>query len=730
MTQRLRARMIDSVCVAGLFVLVFFVDALSPISTSLDSIWTIPVALNLLDRGTTHVDEYLTPTKDPQNARFPGLFLNYTVECVTSDGAIVRGEACSHGHYFNWYPVAVPVLAAPVLFALRKAGPILSPTFQNFANQPPTPVMRAFAAGDFIMSRGFTEVVVATVFVALTTVATFLIGRLFLSHWWSTLFALAFAFATPAWSSASRALWQHGPSMLMLSIALYVLLLARHNTSSSEAVLLSVSGVATALAYVIRPTNSIWAGAVTLYILLCHRKRFLWFFVTAAPVAVTFLLYNESVYHRLLPTYFVLQLGQPKLPQDTIPILKALAGVLASPSRGLLIYSPLFCFSVWGMVWAISRRWCAPLALLLVGVIAGNVLVLGYYFRIWWGGHSYGPRLLTDITPFLMFFLIPALVSWQESATWPPKAVHLTFIALLGASVFSHSRGARSADVYKWNSLPVDVEHDTGRLWDWRDPPFLRGLSREQSPPTLTQNLQRVDRVSRYSVDQVDADCEIRELQTGIFCSNMFLVSGWAVDPDDGTAGGVEVVLDNKLYSAHYGLKRPDVAAHFKDTSYERSGFYLSMPADQLSKGLHRFSVRIIDKSKTSYFESSPVAVALMLPAARSIGVEPAGTATARGEVEGALDVVDSEQIAGWAWEKSHPDGVLQVDIYDGDSLLVRVPAGVFRQDLLDANKGDGTHAFSCPNPFAFQRNAIHTIRAFVSGKELAGSPKTFPQRR
>jgi hypothetical protein len=43
-------------------------------------------------------------------------------------------------------------------------------------------------------------------------------------------------------------------------------------------------------------------------------------------------------------------------------------------------------------------------------------------------------------------------------------------------SVFIHSRGARIADVYIWNVSPDNIDQNPSRLWDLRDPQFLRGL--------------------------------------------------------------------------------------------------------------------------------------------------------------------------------------------------------------------------------------------------------------
>jgi hypothetical protein len=186
-------------------------------------------------------------------------------------------------------------------------------------------------------------------------------------------------------------------------------------------------------------------------------------------------IYNESVYGLVLPSYFSHPSASagplPALPGDGGKVLVALAGVMVSPSRGLLIYSPIFLFSIWGMIWALRTRWRAPLSAYLMAVIIANWFLLGVYFQNWLGGHSYGPRLFSDLTPFFIFFLIPALLKVRATRWSPVWAIGL--LVLFGASAFIHSRGARNYDVWGWNSTPAN---DMARVWDWRDAQFLRGL--------------------------------------------------------------------------------------------------------------------------------------------------------------------------------------------------------------------------------------------------------------
>ncbi len=410
----------------------------------------------MLDHGDTNLDEYSALIAKDHD---------YSLECINADGTLIRWALCPGGHYYGWYPVAVPVLAAPIVFALR-AAPV---RVRVWLAGPMFPAERAaFLAGDFIDCSARVEAVVASFLVAVTTVVIFLIGRLALPDSYSAFLALIFAFATSAWSTASRALWQHGPSMLMLSIALYLLLRADEKPH-----LITFAALPVSLAYLSRPTNSLFAIAVTLYIAMRHRRYLVRYLLCALPVGVAFAIYNESIYGRLLPSYFTFHQPLPALPRDAGKVLMALAGVLVSPSRGLLIFTPVFLFSIWGMIWSLRKRWLAPLNGYLIAVVITQWLLLGVYFQLWLGGHCYGPRLLTDLTPFFMFFLIPVLLKMRESASWR-RAPLMVFIVLLCASVFIHSRGVRSIQVYWWNVVPANV--DDSRAWDWRDPQFLRGL--------------------------------------------------------------------------------------------------------------------------------------------------------------------------------------------------------------------------------------------------------------
>jgi hypothetical protein len=99
---------------------------------------------------------------------------------------------------------------------------------------------------------------------------------------------------------------------------------------------------------------------------------------------------------------------------------------------------------------------------------------------------------------------------------------------------------------------------------------------------------------------------------------------------------------------------------------------------------------------------------------------------------EGSLDKVEVGSVGGWAWDASRPQTPIQVEIYDGKTLLSTITAAEFREDLKKAGKGDGKHAFNYALAATLRDGQAHTISVRFAGSptELPGSPKTlvFPK--
>ena len=103
------------------------------------------------------------------------------------------------------------------------------------------------------------------------------------------------------------------------------------------------------------------------------------------------------------------------------------------------------------------------------------------------------------------------------------------------------------------------------------------------------------------------------------------------------------------------------------------------------------------------------------------------GTDASSCSLEGFHDAATCTSIAGWAWDPSFPNSPISVDIFDGSNLIATVAANLFRQDLVNAGKGNGVHGFSWTVPASLKDNLSHSISVKYAGAEtrLSGSPKT-----
>jgi hypothetical protein len=102
---------------------------------------------------------------------------------------------------------------------------------------------------------------------------------------------------------------------------------------------------------------------------------------------------------------------------------------------------------------------------------------------MWWAGASYGPRFFADMTPYLTYLLIPFL-AWLSSLHGPKRfLLSATFAFTALVSVAMHAQGALNESTAKWNLFPESIDVEPVRVWDWRRPQFLAGVTFQPAPP-------------------------------------------------------------------------------------------------------------------------------------------------------------------------------------------------------------------------------------------------------
>jgi hypothetical protein len=149
------------------------------------------------------------------------------------------------------------------------------------------------------------------------------------------------------------------------------------------------------------------------------------------------------------------------------------AGLLVSPNRGLLFFSPVVVIALLGIVPGLRAFPDHGLGWALAGCL---VLFAGYAsYTVWWGGHSYGPRYLLDF----VLFLTPAAAVALERVLRRP-VLRGVCVVLLAWSIVAAGTGAFCAD--DWNTRPSEVDKNHWRLWDWRDLQVKRAWEMGLSP--------------------------------------------------------------------------------------------------------------------------------------------------------------------------------------------------------------------------------------------------------
>ena len=220
--------------IAAAFLTVFFIYVLCPVTTSTDSRWTFYISMSMLREHNADLDEY-APLMEARDYRV--IYLD--------------------DHIYSYFPLAIPFVSVPYVwvvdkvFDLRYSSDLATYLTDHFPDERLAKI----------------EMIAASFISALAAVLFYLLVSLRLDRLRSFLLTLIFAFSTPMLSTASRALWQHGLSVLCLTTALWMIL-----RGSPNKWWMFFLGALLGFSYVVRPTNSLSIFFLTLYIFINQRK--------------------------------------------------------------------------------------------------------------------------------------------------------------------------------------------------------------------------------------------------------------------------------------------------------------------------------------------------------------------------------------------------------------------------------------------------------------------------
>ena len=152
-----------------------------------------------------------------------------------------------------------------------------------------------------------------------------------------------------------------------------------------------------------------------------------------------------------------------------------LYGLLFSPSRGFFTFSPFFLLVLGGAVWFLRPVKRHSLFLFSLTWFVLQLVIVARATR-WWGGWSYGPRLLTEVIPA---FVLLTILLWRELSPRLTARRRYALVAaylLLGAAgIFINSaQGLYNEETQRWNgALAPNVDFFPEYLLSWRYPQFL-----------------------------------------------------------------------------------------------------------------------------------------------------------------------------------------------------------------------------------------------------------------
>ncbi|PYT02460.1 MAG: hypothetical protein DMF60_21315 [Acidobacteria bacterium] len=131
-----------------------------------------------------------------------------------------------------------------------------------------------------------------------------------------------------------------------------------------------------------------------------------------------------------------------------------------------------------------------------------------------------------------------------------------------------------------------------------------------------------------------------------------------------------------------------------------------------LTPGIYNFQWQPYKNDGTAFFGQVSTNIAV------NVGVVP--------NYQGFHDAAGCDTISGWAWDPNSPSSTVNVDIYDGATLIATVPANMYREDLLNA-LGSPSHGFSFNTPAALKNGVAHSINVKFSGTNtvLSNSSRT-----
>jgi hypothetical protein len=305
----------------------------------------------------------------------------------------------------------------------------------------------------------------ASLTVALALLLIYLMARCYFAPIISGLLTSVLVFGSSILSTMGLALWSMNLTVLFILWSLLLLIYDQKGKRKLNPYLL---GLLLFSAFFCRPTAAIFISCVYIYLLIRNRKVFIKAALTSFAFFLGLLAYSLSVYKFIYPGEFGFS-----IPEYSRFDWVACYGYLFSPSRGLLIYSPFLVITFAGLFVFFKKLSKNLLFWTALGAFVFHFLFLCTW-AMWYGGGSFGYRLLTDSYPSLVFLTLLVIQCILAIKTQVWRWISVSFFTLLSLfSIFVHThQGLYNPYTEQWN-WSVSKNETEDLLLNWRYPQFL-----------------------------------------------------------------------------------------------------------------------------------------------------------------------------------------------------------------------------------------------------------------
>ncbi|OPX64145.1 MULTISPECIES: glycosyltransferase family 39 protein [unclassified Methanoregula] len=370
---------------------------------------------------------------------FDGPFITSVFQGLIQTPDIAYAFPEVNGRIVSFFPIVTPVLVTP----LYACSFLLS----SLLHAPVTPELIAAIAKTS-----------AACIAALSGVLLYLSAKELFSQRTALATTLVYAFATSTWSVSSQALWQHGMVELLLISLIYGSIL---NDRQPSYLTVAIMGIISGLFVFNRPPDAVLLIPVFVYIAKECRNQIGYYAAGCLAGGAPFFLYNMLIFGNIFGGYIknaaIFSFG----PDAVVGFVS----LLVAPNLGLLVFSPVLLFSVYGYLRlsTLTRPKIRNLLAWFGPVILLQILVYSF-FSLWMSStaFSYGQRFLTGFIPVLALYIGVVISEFLEGdrTDITARCGKACFIILVAVSLIIQAIG-----VFYYPFNPVKTM-DRPMIWD------------------------------------------------------------------------------------------------------------------------------------------------------------------------------------------------------------------------------------------------------------------------